>query len=140
MEKRHKLSIPKQASRGISLSHEPTTHFGRYQRNKETTGGSMTKPKDNALALTGMTAEDLGESLIKAAQEKNRRELISKTVDIVALLMQGIDNAEKIIAEHQRYIKTYRARLAAIEAGEFSLDKYSSKQIKYNNPKLEDWL
>lgn len=95
--------------------------------------------KDTSLALTGLTSVDLGEKLLLAAQEKNRQQIIQSAVSFVSDLMNSVSESEKKIEEYKMYLKTYKARLSAIEKGEFVVSKYNN-QIVYNDSKLNGWL
>lgn len=69
------------------------------------------------LAIT----KDIGSELLKAAQDKSRKELTEKCVGVVQDLFSTIAASENTIEAETRKIGICRAKLSAIEAGEIKI-------------------
>lgn len=93
----------------------------------------------------GMSSQEFGKNLIEAAQQQNQKALIDYAVGEVSNLNNMIDHCERNIELSRKAIAVYRKRLAAIEAGKFTINRGGSinnpqtiGHIVYHDPALNE--
>jgi len=77
----------------------------------------------------------LGKNLVNAAAEERRKEMQDTVVQVVKSLMIHKDSLETDIFKQTQQLQLIERRLAAIEAGEFSLNPRTA-EIRFDNEEL----
>lgn len=84
------------------------------------------------LSDVGVPAK-IGAKIIQLADKKAKQQLVDQAVDTVNNLRVYICNAQRTIADQQRFIDKYTAQLQAIENGEFVID---NGKVVFDNHEL----
>lgn len=103
----------------------------------------MSKKNDELATIGSMNYKELGPSLVKAAQEKEREATQQVVVAGVQSILKDIGNQEQIIKSATERIKKQRARIAALDKGEFTV-KYdfnmAAPKVEFNDSNLNGSL
>lgn len=89
----------------------------------------MTEDAKPELNLTLSTSE-LGKTIVQAAQDERRKRFTAKIVAIADSEMESISVNEKKLEYYKTLVDLSKQRLAAIEAGEFTISDRGAFQFK----------
>jgi hypothetical protein len=101
----------------------------RMKNSKEITMNDEAKTEQGL----SVPSAEVGKSIVEAAKELRRKRFSDKVVAIADSELEAIAIAEKKIAYYQNCLEFSKKRLAAIEAGEFTV---TQNEFTFNNPEL----
>jgi hypothetical protein len=94
--------------------------------------------KSPAGALAKITPQaEIGREILKIARKEIDDEAKKAVVHLAAQIIKFRDDALHGEIHMRQVAEFYEKKLAALEAGEFELDRYS-KSIKFNDPELRE--
>ena len=96
--------------------------------------------KETKLATMGITSEEFGKALVENAQNEEKKKKILSVSAQVQTMLQQIEVIEKSQKINTVNLGIYKARIKAIQAGEFSVHGYNHLEIRFNDESLNRLL
>lgn len=89
---------------------------------------------EEKISLSSLSTAELGKHIVAAAQEERRKRFSAKVIAIADSEMESISVNEKRIEYHKACLELSKKKLAAIEAGEFTVNnrgvfQYNAKEL-----------